>query len=77
MLILTMPSSLLLPGLCAVLAAASPPDGPAPAGIDPDLSVVADVTRPDVRDMPPIARMRCPPFAVAAKTRICSLSRVS
>lgn len=77
MLILTVPSSVLLPGLCAVLAVPEPPDGRAPPGFEPDLAVVAALTRPDVRDLPPVARMRCPPFAVAAKTRICSLSRVS
>lgn len=77
MLILTVPSSVLLPGLCAMLAVPEPSNSRAPPRFEPDLAVIAAATRPDLRDLPPVARMRCPPFAVAAKTRICSLSRVS
>lgn len=77
MLILTVPSSVLLPGFCALLAVPELPDSRAPPGFEPDPAAIAATTRPDIRDLPPVARMRCPPFAVAAKTRICGLSRLS
>lgn len=77
MLTLAFPASIVLPGVCSAVTLAVPPDAPAPLWLEPELQVVSAPARPDIRDLPPVARMRCPPFARAARTRICNLSRVS